>query len=225
VAGRPVTAVAAPPLGRDFPSHSRHDPGLAPQACLAEMGLHGTPPTRTPTHRRGDQAAHHPHGNRESHLGTPARAGRTSPPRHRIAASTVWQILHDAGIDPAPRRSGPTWRQFLTAQTKAILAVDFVHVDTVVLRRIYALIVVEHSSRAGTPARRDHTPDRCVDHPSRPQPHDGPHRPRHHHHVPAPRPRLPVHQDVRRGLCRRRHPDPHHSTRSERPGRTRSANG
>jgi putative transposase len=32
---------------------------------------------------------------------------------HRIAASTVWQILHDAGIDPAPRRSGPTWRQFL----------------------------------------------------------------------------------------------------------------
>jgi putative transposase len=31
---------------------------------------------------------------------------------HRIAASTVWQILHNAGIDPAPRRSGPTWRQF-----------------------------------------------------------------------------------------------------------------
>jgi transposase len=29
---------------------------------------------------------------------------------HRIAASTVWQILHEAGIDPAPRRSGPTWR-------------------------------------------------------------------------------------------------------------------
>src|SRR2546423_5928704 len=66
---------------------------------------------------------------------------------HRIAASTVWQILHDAGIDPAPRRSGPTWRQFLTAQAKAVLAVDFVHVDTVLLRRIYALIAVEHGSR------------------------------------------------------------------------------
>ncbi len=66
---------------------------------------------------------------------------------HRIAASTVWQILHDAGIDPAPRRSGPTWRQFLTAQSKAVLAEDFVHVDTVVLRRIYALIAVEHRSR------------------------------------------------------------------------------
>jgi putative transposase len=46
---------------------------------------------------------------------------------HRIAASTVWQILHDAGIDPAPRRSGPTWRQFLTAQAQLVLAVDFVH--------------------------------------------------------------------------------------------------
>jgi putative transposase len=66
---------------------------------------------------------------------------------HRIAASTVWQILHDAGIGPAPRRSGPTWRQFLTAQAQAVLAVDFVHVDTVVLKRIYALIAVEYGSR------------------------------------------------------------------------------
>jgi hypothetical protein len=66
---------------------------------------------------------------------------------HRIAASTVWQILHDAGIDPATRRSGPTWHQFLTAQTKAVLAVDFLHVDTVFLTRIYALIAVEHHTR------------------------------------------------------------------------------
>ncbi|MDQ3764996.1 MAG: integrase core domain-containing protein [Actinomycetota bacterium] len=66
---------------------------------------------------------------------------------HRIAASTVWQILHDAGLDPAPRRSGPTWRQFLTAQAKSVLAVDFLHVDTLLSRRIYALIVVEHGSR------------------------------------------------------------------------------
>src|SRR5215475_5442204 len=64
---------------------------------------------------------------------------------HRIAASTVWQILHDAGIDPAPRRTGPTRKQFLTAQVRGILAADFVHVDTVLLRRIYALIVIEHT--------------------------------------------------------------------------------
>jgi putative transposase len=64
-----------------------------------------------------------------------------------IAASTVWQILHAAGIDPAPRRSGPTWKQFLTAQACGVLAADFVHVDTVLLRRIYALIVIEHGTR------------------------------------------------------------------------------
>ena len=66
---------------------------------------------------------------------------------HRVAASTVWKILKDAGIDPAPRRSGPTWRQFLAAQAHAILAVDFAHVDTVFLRRLYILVVIEHARR------------------------------------------------------------------------------
>jgi transposase InsO family protein len=66
---------------------------------------------------------------------------------HPIAASTVWEILKAAGIDPAPQRSGPTWRQFLAAQAHAILAVDFAHVDTVFLRRLYILIVIEHGRR------------------------------------------------------------------------------
>ena len=66
---------------------------------------------------------------------------------HPIAASTVWTILTAAGLDPAPQRSGPTWRQFLTAQAHAILAVDFAHVDTVFLRRLYILAVIEHGRR------------------------------------------------------------------------------
>ena len=78
---------------------------------------------------------------------------------HPIAASTVWQIRHDAGIDPAPRRAGPTWRQFLAAQARGILAADFVHVDTVLLRRVYALVVIEHGTRrahlAGVTAHPD----------------------------------------------------------------------
>jgi putative transposase len=45
------------------------------------------------------------------------------------------------------RRSGPPWKQFLTAQAHGILAADFVHVDTVLLRRIYALIIIEHGTR------------------------------------------------------------------------------
>ena len=66
---------------------------------------------------------------------------------HPIAASTVWAILKAAGLDPAPRRSGPTWQQFLAAQAHAILAIDFAHVDTVFLRRLYVLVVIEHGRR------------------------------------------------------------------------------
>jgi hypothetical protein len=64
-----------------------------------------------------------------------------------VAPSTVWEILRAAGIDPAPRRSGPTWRQFLTAQAAGILAVDFLHVDTALLTRMYVLVFIEHGSR------------------------------------------------------------------------------
>jgi hypothetical protein len=53
------------------------------------------------------------------------------------APSTVWEILHAAGINPAPRRSGPSWQQFVHDQAAGIVAVDFLHVDTVLLRRLY----------------------------------------------------------------------------------------
>jgi putative transposase len=58
----------------------------------------------------------------------------------------VWKILKDAGIDPAPGRFGQSWRAFLDAQAKTILAVDFFHVDTVFLRRLYVLFVIEHGT-------------------------------------------------------------------------------
>ncbi|WP_446220039.1 integrase core domain-containing protein [Micromonospora sp. IBHARD004] len=66
---------------------------------------------------------------------------------YRVAASTVWKILHNAGVDPAPRRSGPTWKQFLTAHAHTILACDFVTVDTVLLKRLYVLFFVEIATR------------------------------------------------------------------------------
>ncbi|PRX64251.1 integrase-like protein [Nonomuraea fuscirosea] len=64
---------------------------------------------------------------------------------HKIAAS--WNILNQTGIDPAPRRSGPTWKQFLAAQAEHIVAVDFLHVDAINLKRIYALVLFKHRSR------------------------------------------------------------------------------
>ena len=66
---------------------------------------------------------------------------------HRIAPSTVWQILRRAGIDPAPRRAGRSWRQFLAAQAEGILACDFAHVETVLLRRLYILFIIEVGTR------------------------------------------------------------------------------
>jgi putative transposase len=64
-----------------------------------------------------------------------------------IAPSTVWEILHAAGIGPDPRRSGTGWREFLHDQAAGIVAVDFLHVDTVLLRRLYALVFIEHGTR------------------------------------------------------------------------------
>jgi transposase len=90
-----------------------------------------------------------------------------------VAPSTVWAILHAAGIDPAPRRSGPTWRQFLHAQAAGILAVDFLHVDTVLLRRLYVLVFIEHATPPDAPRRRHRPSHRRVDRAAGPQP--GPH--------------------------------------------------
>ncbi|MEV2272004.1 integrase core domain-containing protein [Nonomuraea africana] len=64
-----------------------------------------------------------------------------------LAPSTVWAILKAAGIDPSPQRAGPAWREFLAGQAKTILAVDFFHVDTVFLRRLYVLFFIEHGTR------------------------------------------------------------------------------
>jgi putative transposase len=76
---------------------------------------------------------------------------------HAIAASTVWEILHAVGIEPAPRRAGPTWREFLTAQAHAIIACDFLVVETMLLKRLHVLVFIEHGTRrlhlAGVTAR------------------------------------------------------------------------
>jgi putative transposase len=66
---------------------------------------------------------------------------------HKIAPSTVWLILRRAGVDPAPQRTGQSWRQFLAAQADGILACDFAHVETVLLRRLYLLFVIELGTR------------------------------------------------------------------------------
>jgi putative transposase len=64
-----------------------------------------------------------------------------------VAPSTVWEILRREGIDPAPRRAGLSWKEFLRAQASGILACDFVTVDTVFLRRLFVLFFIELETR------------------------------------------------------------------------------
>ncbi len=74
-------------------------------------------------------------------------AGELAGLGRRVCPSTVWAILKKAGVDPAPRRSGPSWGQFLKAQAEGIIACDFFHADTIALTRLYCFAVVEHATR------------------------------------------------------------------------------
>ena len=64
-----------------------------------------------------------------------------------VAASTVWEILKDAGIDPAPDRTSNTWAQFLRSQAEALLACDFLETITLTGTRMYVFAAIEHASR------------------------------------------------------------------------------
>ncbi|WP_246291959.1 integrase core domain-containing protein [Lentzea indica] len=64
-----------------------------------------------------------------------------------IAASTVWEILKTAGVDPAPRRTTVTWKDFLRSQAEAILAMDFIETVTLTRQRHYILAAIHHASR------------------------------------------------------------------------------
>jgi hypothetical protein len=65
----------------------------------------------------------------------------------KVAASTAWEILKKAGIDPAPRRTGPTWSQFLRSQAETILACDFFTAGLLDGTQAYVLAVIEHAIR------------------------------------------------------------------------------
>jgi putative transposase len=65
----------------------------------------------------------------------------------KVAASTVWEILREAGIDPAPDRAHSTWADFLRSQADALLACDFLETVTLSGARMFVLAVIEHGSR------------------------------------------------------------------------------
>ena len=76
-----------------------------------------------------------------------------------VGATTIRMLLRERGLGPAPRRTGPSWAEFIRAQAQGILACDFFAVETVGLRTLYVLFWIEHGSRrvhlAGVTANPD----------------------------------------------------------------------
>jgi transposase InsO family protein len=64
-----------------------------------------------------------------------------------VSATTIRTILRRSGLGPAPRRDGPTWREFLSAQARGIVACDFLTVETVFLKTLYVLVFMQIQTR------------------------------------------------------------------------------
>ena len=120
---------------------------------------------------------------------------------HRLAPSTVWQILKTGGIDPAPGRTSVTWTEFLRSQ--AAVACDFATIDTATAPLLPA-VLHRHRNPQRVLRRDHHQPDRRLDHPGRPQPVPTPRRQARRCPRTAARPRQPIHRSLRRDLPTRR---------------------
>jgi putative transposase len=68
----------------------------------------------------------------------------------KLAASTVWTILREEGVEPEPNRLETSWAEFLRAQSASILECDFLTVDTLFLKHFYVLFFIELATGACT---------------------------------------------------------------------------
>jgi hypothetical protein len=115
-----------------------------------------------------------------------------------VSETSIRRLLSRAGLEPAPRRGGPSWRALLKSQAASIIACDFFTVETILLRRIYVLFFIAHESRCVCARRLHEKPDRRVANAAGAQPR--PRLLRHGCPLPDPRPRQQVQRPIRRGV-------------------------
>ena len=126
--------------------------------------------------------------------GYPRIAGELRKLGLRVSPSTIRRILLANRLGPAPRRSGPSWREFLRLQAASMLACDFFTVETISLRRFYVLFFIELESRRPHCWLHDQ-PDGRLGDPTGAQPQL--HRHLRADAVPDPRPRQQVQRRFR----------------------------
>lgn len=140
-----------PRLAGSIGSLPRHNLAVAPGSGDATLDPAPPAPNRWPFHGTRAAPVGAAAGLGEFLLGYRRIQDELARLGHSIAASTVWLILERAVIDAAPRRDGPSWRQFLRGQAQGILAPDFFCVDTVLLhtsRRVHLLGVTANPNGA-----------------------------------------------------------------------------
>jgi transposase InsO family protein len=122
-------------------------PAVAPGARPEEVDLPADGAPRTPADRARSPGPRRPPRQGEPALGVPADPRGAAEARVRISATTVRTILLRGGLDPAPRRTGQSWTEFLRSQAAGNLATDFFTVETIRLKTLYVLFFIELRTR------------------------------------------------------------------------------
>jgi putative transposase len=141
-------------LARMLPAPRRHSMIVTPQTLLRWhrelVRRKWAQPTRTPgrppVERRVRELVLRM-ARENPRWGYPRIAGELLKLGVRVSPSTVRRLLLAADLKPAPRRTGPSWRDFLRRQAASMLACDFFTIETVTLRRYYVLFFIELESR------------------------------------------------------------------------------